>query len=60
MGNGAGTMREVVVRRRFGPGQERPCFNPDVMLCAKAECCAAGVCQWKDDEGKEVQEEVSR
>ena len=52
----AGLGIEKINGRRFGPGQEKPCRNPAVLLCARDECCRAGVCQWPkpSDEEKEA------
>ena len=33
-------------RRRFGPHFEKPCRNPDTIVCAARSCQAAYSCRW--------------
>lgn len=33
-------------RRRFGPHFEKPCFNPDTIVCAARSCQQAYKCRW--------------
>ena len=36
-----------IERRRFGPHFEKPCFNPDTIVCAARSCQQAYKCQWR-------------
>ena len=37
-----------IERRRFGPHFEKPCANPDTIVCALSRCQAVYKCQWRD------------
>jgi hypothetical protein len=35
-----------IEQRRFGPHFEKPCRNPDTIVCAAPECQARYACRW--------------
>jgi hypothetical protein len=35
-----------IEQRRFGPHFEKPCRNPDTIVCAARSCQAAYRCRW--------------
>lgn len=37
----------AVLNRRFGPHFERPCRNPDTIICAIEHCRINEKCQWR-------------